>query len=323
MGVVETLYFCYLLFCNINYYKYMMNIKELTIKNNGFAAVYYKGDKHQDAVIIRLGGSGASEDRVIASGKFLIDAGYSVLFLGYYLWEEQGDIIDRIPLDYIETAIKWLKEETNNPNLKIGITAISQGAQYALACASKIKEINALALASPLDYIMEGNTKSFKRTYHSSYTYHGEELPYTAWKILEKNKLELLSKIIIDKNYGISRMLRYGYDKNGFDEKSLIEVEKMHADILLLADKNDDCWPADLAVKRIKQRLKDNHYPYYVEAHIFEKGCHNMGGDMDLTSKNGKKIKRLIKSWSDHPEDCMKCIEDSKKRIIDFFDKRL
>lgn len=300
-----------------------MHTEELTIRKNGFAAIYQEGCKHKDTVIIRVGGSGASRERVIASGKFLVDAGYSVLFLGYYLWKDQQDIISEIPIDYVEKAIVWLKEKTGNPNLKIGMTGISQGASYTLACASNLSEIRSIALASPFDYVMEGNTNSFKPTGHSSYTFHEKELPYTKWKILETSTPMLLLQIIRDKNYGISRMLRYGYDKNGVWEPSRIPYEEMKADVLLLASKDDDCWPADLAVERIVKRLKESHYPYVVENHIYEKGCHNMGGNMDIDSKHGKKLKRLMKAWKDHPEDCIKCIEDSKERILDFFDRTL
>ena len=296
---------------------------ELTVKKDGFAGEFCEGTKYPDVVIIRVGGSGAAKERVIASGQFLIDAGYSVLFLGYYLWEDQTDIISEIPVDYVEKAIAWLKEKTNNPNLKIGMTGISQGAQYTLLASSLIPDITSIALASPFDHVMEGNTSLFKGTGHSSFTWHGTELRYSEWKLLRTNTLKLLLRILKDKDYGLSRMMRYGYDKNGADESSRIQVEKMHSHVLLLASKNDDCWPADEAVPRVVNRLKQVDYPYTVESYIYQKGCHNMGGNMDIDSKQGRKLQKLMRSWSDHPEDCRKCIEDSKIRILDFFRKTL
>ena len=296
---------------------------ELSVRENEFAGVFQTGTVHKDKVIIRVGGSGAPKDRVIASGKFLVDAGYSVMFLGYYLWEDQPKIVSEIPIDYVEKAVKWIKEYTHDPNTKIGMTGISQGAQYTLAAASLIPDISSIAVASPFDYVMEGNTPSFGRTGHSTYTYHENELPYTPWELLGKNKLKLFFDLKSDKNYGLGRMMRYGYDKNGVDERSGIAVENMHANVLLLASRNDDCWPSDEAVVRIENRLKSADYPYIVESHIYEKGCHNMGGNMDIDSRQGKKLKKLMRAWSDHPEECRKCIADSMERIVDFFDRTL
>lgn len=297
-------------------------MQEFTIENDGFAACFHQGRGKQDAVIIRVGGSGAEKERVIASGQFLVDAGYSVLFLGYYLWDGLGNIVSEIPLDYVEKAIHRLKQLLGNPNLKIGMTGISQGASYTLACASKIPEISTIALASPFDYVMEG-TSSFKRTGKSSYTWHGEELPYSPWELLNIGLPKLFIRCIRDKEYGLSRMLRYGYDHNPVTEQSAIAIEDMNADVLLLASANDDCWPSDEAAVRIENKLKNCGYAHLVESHIYEKGCHNMGGDMLVDGKRAKKLQKMMKAWSDHPQECRECISDSKQRILDFFDRTL
>lgn len=261
--------------------------------------------------------------RCIAKGQFLLDAGYSVLFLGYYLWEDQAEVACRIPLDYVEKAIQWLKQKTKNPNLKIGMTGISQGALYTLACASKIPEINSIALASPFDRVMEATTPSFKRMGKSVFTWHGEELPYTEWKILDKSMVGLFFQLIRDKKYGMGRMLRFAYDKNGTVKEAEISSEKMKAHVLLLAAGEDDCWPSEEAVVRIENRLKAANYPYIIESYIYEKGCHNMGGNMEVDGRQGRKLKKMIHAWTDHPEECLACIEDSKKRIIEFFEHTL
>ncbi len=293
---------------------------ELTLERDGFYGLYHEGTKYPDVVILRTAGSGAPKGNVISCSKFLFEAGYSVLCIGYYMWGTLGDVIDEIPLDYVEKAISWVRSYTGNSNLRIGITGLSQGASYALAAAARIPDISAVAAASPFDHVMEGNTNSFRRTGHSSYTWHGEPLPYTRWKLLDASLPKLLFHILRDKEYGISRMMRYGYDKNGIDPVSAIEVENMHADLLLLASKDDDCWPSDEAVPRMVERLRVAGYSHHVESHIYERGCHNMGGDMTLTGKTGKKMKRLMRSWADHPDDCLACIEDSKERILTFFE---
>ena len=298
-------------------------MQEFTVEKDGFAACFHQGSRKQNAVIIRVGGSGAEKERVIASGQFLVDAGYSVLFLGYYLWSGLGNVVSEIPLDYVEKAIHRLKQCSGNPNLKIGMTGISQGALYTLACASKIPEISTIALASPFDYVMEGTTSSFKRTGKSSYTWHGEALPFSQWELLNAGLPKLFIRCVRDKKYGLSRMLRFAYDNNPVTEQSAIAVENMNADVLLLASANDDCWPSDVAAIRIENRLKTCGYAHIVESRIYEKGCHNMGGDMLVDGKRAKKLQKMMKAWYDHPQECRECISDSKQRILDFFDRTL
>ena len=41
-------------------------------------------------------------------GKFIEDAGFSVLYLVFYLWEGLSKEMWRIPADYAERAAKWL-----------------------------------------------------------------------------------------------------------------------------------------------------------------------------------------------------------------------
>lgn len=42
----------------------------------------------------------------------------------------------------------------------------------------------------------------------------------------------------------------------------------MNADVLLLAAKDDDCWPSDVATKRMIEVLVANNYPHHVEYHM-------------------------------------------------------
>lgn len=43
--------------------------------------------------------------------KFLRDAGYNVLVLGFYMWKGLLDTLVSIPVDYAEKAVHWLKKE--------------------------------------------------------------------------------------------------------------------------------------------------------------------------------------------------------------------
>lgn len=68
--------------------------------------------------------------------------------------------------------------------------------------------------------------------------------------------------------YGIRRFMRFGYDliESNLNPESRIKVEKMNADVLLLAVRNDDCWPSDVATKRMLEVLRESNYGHRMEA---------------------------------------------------------
>lgn len=303
---------------------------ELTMEENGFCGCFFPGRDNCRSVVIRVAGSGMSRRRVISSSKFLVDAGFHVLCLGYYKWGKLGNSLSEIPVDYVERAIEWItsdlqaklnesSEETAPEPVKIGMTGVSQGALYSLLAASLLPDIHAVAAASPFDHIHEGHTRMYRRTGHSKHVFRGKELPFTPWRILDTHVLKIAMDILKDKRYGILRSLRYGYDKNGEDEASRIPVENMKAHVLLLSSRDDHCWPAEEAVVRIGDILAASNYPYHVESYVYGNGCHNMGGDMQLEGITGKAMSLLIHFLPNSMEQYMHCVEDSKEKIVDFF----
>ena len=204
------------------------------------------------------------------------------------------------------------------------MTSLSTGAGYTLLSASLISDINCVIPIVPYDYVMEGTTDSFKRLGRSVYTWHGVDVPYSPWTLLNCGFFQLLRRAAKDKKYGIARLFRYAYDHNPVTEESRIRVENMHADVLFLAVKNDDAWPSDVAVPRMVERLKEAGYAYTVEYHIYEKGSHALSDGLDELSGFTKfALKHLIPAEKRYPQECEEARQDSFKRVLDFLERKL
>lgn len=297
---------------------------EQTKEKDGFDGVFFRGTHYPSIVIIRVGGTGARKEQVISSSQFLMDAGFSVLCLGYQSWNSPQSPTSLIPLDYVSYAIDWIYRNVQEPHIKIGMTGISMGALYALAASCFVPQISAIALASPFDHVMEGLDKSLNPTGHSTFTWKNKELPYQPWTIFKRKKRSIFLDAFLDEGYGTQRLLRYVYDHNPWSVNSTLPIERIKADTLLLASKDDDCWPSDKAVSRLISRLQSSQVSSQkVEYILYEKGCHNMGGNMSMSGLTGLKMHLLMKSWRTHPDECRACIEDSKKQIVDFFNRSL
>lgn len=285
---------------------------DLTVREHGFCGSFYEGKKHPDKVIIYVGSCNMWQEDIIAGGTFLLGAGYTVLFL------DTGNCVP-IPVDYVESAVKWLKDYFGHRNVKIGMAGWGMGATYALLCASHIPKITGVAACSPYDYIMEASDSKFHHFRKALFQYHGSSFVYSPWFILEEGMPRLLLKSLKDSRYGIGRFSRYIYDRNVTAPGSRILVENMHADVLFLASDNDDILPAETAAERMEKVLKEKNYRYRVQTKIYENGSHILGCGLDFDSKWGRKMKKTIPAMRKNPKEAKKAAADSMAQIIRFF----
>ena len=136
-------------------------MERCNLNEHGFAACYYPGTIFTNKAVIAAGGASCDENSSVVMSRYLRKAGYNVLVLGFYMWEGLQDQLVGIPVDYVEKAVKWLKEEKGIE--KIAMTSISTGAGYTLLCASLISDISCVIPVAPFDHVMEGTTNSFRR----------------------------------------------------------------------------------------------------------------------------------------------------------------
>lgn len=293
-----------------------------SLEKEGFIAHYFPGTKETNKAVIAVGGAFCDEKTSIAMSGFLRKAGYNVLVLGFYLWKGLSKNLAGIPVDYAEKAVRWLKDTQGIE--KIAMTGASTGAGYTLVCASLIPEITCVIPVVPFDYVMEGTSPQNKRLHCSVYTYKGKDLPYTEAPMLDKGMFNWFKLSAKAEGYGLRRFMRYGYDviSEHLNPESRIKVENMNADVLLLAVKNDDCWPSDIAVPRILEVLRNNNYPHRVKAHIYAKGSHMLTDGMDKANIFTRfLVKTMIPTEKKYPKECDKAREDSFLRIIQFIEE--
>lgn len=292
-----------------------------TLEKEGFNACFYPGTLKNGKTIIAVGGAFCNEKTSTAMADFLIKTGYSVLVLGFYLWKGMSKDLVSVPVDYVEKAVHWLLSKTEIE--KVAMTGVSTGGGYTLLCASLIPEITCVIPVVPFDHVLEGSSKNMKRKHCSVYTYHGQDIPYTPMELLDMGVVKWLRLARNAPGYGMTRFFRYGYDRMTplLTEESRIKVENMDADVLLLAVKDDDCWPSDEAVPRIVKKLEEVNYPHRVEHHVYEKGSHALCGGLELVSPSVRfMMKRMLPAEKKYPRECDEARADSLRRILEFLE---
>lgn len=293
------------------------------IAKNGFEGIWSPGTKHPEKAIIAVGGASCDEKTSVLMSRYLRRAGYNVLIVGFYMWKGLSKDLVCIPVDYVQRAVRWLKEVKGIE--RIAMTGVSTGAGYTLLCASLIPEISCVIPVVPYDHVPEGTAETIlgpKRTHRSQYTWHGKDIPYAPIDMLdERGMLGWLWDAHKAPGYGLSRFMRYGYDmlERSLPPESRIRVEDMHADVLFLAAKDDDAWPSDVAVPRMVKILEDNGYPYRVKYHIYEKGSHALSDGLDkMTGYARFALEHMIPAEKKYPKECEEARRDSFRRVLKF-----
>ena len=245
---------------------------EFRLDEDGFRGYFYKGEKKPGKAVIYVGGSGTSEMMTKNSAGFLIDEGYSVMVLGFYLWEGLPKKLRHIPLEYAERAADWLRQQGYTDICRAGI---STGAVYTLLCASKFPQITRVAAVSPFDHVMEGVQILGARTASSVYCYRGEDLPYSRFSVIDGGWARAL-KTAADEG-ALRLFMRYGYERAELTEESRIKAEDINGDILMIYPAHDECWPSDEAVPRIVQQLREHGFGHRVRAVRYNRASHALG----------------------------------------------
>lgn len=298
--------------------------QQYTLKADGFRAIWFEGDKYRDKVIIYMGGAKCNEKICVDSSDYLRAEGYSVLCLGFYLWDGLPKEMYQIPVDYVEKAVVELKK---NGFEKIAIQGASTGAGYALLCASLIPDISCTVAPVPYDYVMEGMKNDLFPLRFAVYQHHGKSLPYSRYTCLDHGFLKGLQSFFKCKKaggYKMGHVMRYAYDTSDENEASRIKVENMKSDLLIMAPGYDDCWPSEKAVPRIERILKEHHYPYRVKAITYPSASHCLG--MDLSDLKKKPTMRFLMGMAmpaikEHPNECIAASKDSIKQILAFYEQ--
>lgn len=78
---------------------------------------------------------------------------YLALGVTLFAGKETGENLDRVPLEYVENAIAWLKEQGFE---KIAVDGISKGSEYALLAASRFDDISCVIARVPSYFVSEG-----------------------------------------------------------------------------------------------------------------------------------------------------------------------
>lgn len=225
----------------------------------------YLGTSDKQPLIVGLGGSEggnawASDYWKKTRDQFLAE-GYAFLALGYFGSEGTPDMLDRIAIDQVHSAIMTAARSPKINKDKIAIIGGSRGADLALLIGSYYPDINCIVAIVPSHVAFPGHTSTFST---SAWTYRGKELPFVP--VNEEAVPYLMNR---DLRGAFETMLK----DSVAEEQALIKVENINGPVLFLSATQDEIIPSTTMADKMAARLKANQFKHHYE-HVAIPGSH-------------------------------------------------
>ena len=224
-------------------------------------------------VVITLSGSGGG----LSEGGAALYAshGYAGFALAYFNYEDLPADLIEIPLEYFETAIRWLQRNPRLDGDRIAVSGTSRGGELVLLLGATFPAVKAVIAYVPSGIVHGGIGRSGVRGAGPAWTYHGEAIPYM------QPRPEKLSPEPPPPPKGqpiplTPRFLR-GMEDEEAVEHAEIPVERINGPVLLISGKDDAMWPSERLAEIALRRLEAHHFPHQYR-HLSYAGAGHMIG---------------------------------------------
>ena len=253
------------------------------VQTDGFYGELFRPEKDGypgKALICFSGSDGGIELARTLAGVFQA-RGLTALALAYVLEEGLPKQFSRVPIDFLEAAAKRLHGMGYE---KVGLWGISKGAELALTAGSLLPGlVNGVVAVSPMSTVCQGFVKDKGISFvpGSSWSFHGEEIPYSPYG-MEKFPLgHILRESIRIRDVTMYDLYLPLVEHPAPD--AVIRVENITGPVLLISSKMDNMWPSELASGQIMARLQAHDFPYPYQHLSYDYGSH-LFVPMDLPS---------------------------------------
>lgn len=244
------------------------------VKADGFHGELFRPeqDNYPGKALICFSGS----DGKFAWSRMLAQAfqahGLTALALAYVMEEGLPRQFYHVPIDPLEAAAKRLHGMGYE---KVGLWGISKGAELALTAGSLLPGlVNAVTAVAPMNTVCQGFAKEKGITIMpgGSWSFHGEEIPYTGFGLDKFPLGHVLRKSLAARELTMYDLYIPLVENPNPD--AVIHVEKITGPVLLISSKMDAMWPSEPAAQQIMERLRQCGFPCFYQHLSYDHGSH-------------------------------------------------
>jgi len=274
-----------------------------TVQKDGFEGILFRGNRTKEKVVIVMSGSNGGMSLTEKEARFYHRNGIPALALALFKTRQTQKDLDRVPVEYVEKAIAWLKKHGYQ---RIAIDGTSKGSELALLAGSMFPDITCVIARVPSYFVSEGLcVKGLSKgpSGTSCWSYRRKELPFAPYRARKFNMLKMLLK---EKEFHI---LTFNRGKKVTPE-TIIPVEKINGPVLLISSRHDEVWESYKSGCIMEKRLTKAKFPFTHKHIAFPYLSHAMLTDFMPILKVGFKSERRF------PQECAAEREQLKKELL-------
>ena len=287
-------------------------LQKIAVRERGLVATrFLPPSKTPLPIVVVLGGSsgGLSEGRA----HLLASHGIPALALAYFGCEGLPSTLKKIPLEYFEEALDWLKRHPAIDPERIGLWGTSRGGELALILGAlfpdRVKAIAAHVPSSAFYGSLDNEA--------AAWTYRGEPLGPNA----------PFPPVIFDPSQGASParaicltpFFLEGMEQEAAFDAARIPVEKIKRPLLLISGQEDQMWPSALFCRQIASRAAHS-------VHLSYPGAGHCIFPPHTPTTFNSDFHPQAKLWFDfggNPKDNAFARADAWKQTLSFFSENL
>ncbi|MEM7162222.1 MAG: acyl-CoA thioester hydrolase/BAAT C-terminal domain-containing protein [Bacteroidota bacterium] len=255
-------------------------VRPVHIKNKSFKGRLFVKNELKDMPAIVLIGGGEWGDYWAQEFAKADYAGFSLDYMGH---EGLPMLLEEIPLEYFQEAIKWLKVRKGIRPNKVVLMGASRNAELSLLIASYFPEsVDGVIAYCPSSVSWSNTVHPFNSDLiKPSWTFEGEAIPFVPMQKFKGNEsvhietLEYWMKPLLDSSIA---------------EENAIRIERIKGPILLLSGRDDKVWPASFMSDMMAKRLIDSSFLFDFQNIQYDNAGHLISGhpNQSLQSQQGK-----------------------------------
>ncbi len=283
----------------------MNRIVTTSVQAEGFEAILYPGDGRRDKVLIVMSGSNGGMALTRQEAEFYHQNGIPALALALFRTKQTPKALSRVPVEYVERAIGWLKRQGYG---RIGIDGTSKGSEMALLAASMFLELSCVIARVPSHFVSEGLSgggKNKSPSGTSCWSWRGVELPFASYR---SRTFDIVKMFMREKEMHI---ITFNRNKDVTPE-TVIPIERIQAPILMLSSKHDEVWPSFESATLMDGKLTDIGFAWPHRHVAFEHMSHA------ALTKLPWIYRMAFKSERRHPRECAGDREALRKALLDW-----
>jgi dienelactone hydrolase len=212
--------------------------------------------------ILVLGGSECGVASADHRAGLLASRGYAALALAYCAWPDSAGRMPatmerlargvmEVPLEYVETGLRWLASRPEVDSTRIGLWGTSKGAELALLVAAANPMPRVVVAVVPSSVAWPGITSPWRRG--PSWTRAGNPIPFVPYSS-DSTRMRQLAH---PREPALAHMYLSSLDDTAAVRRAAIPVERIGAAILLISGGDDTLWPSSVMADMIERRLRE------------------------------------------------------------------